>query len=133
MLKARSGNAKRHIGACGVKPVSSIAKKNGPESLGAVARSRPSSLAGLEVELHAELHDSRVARRANLIEARRREARRRAANGVGVIESIKRLPTQLASKTLGELHVLEQREVGAPETGGSDGARPLGGFGGLRR
>jgi hypothetical protein len=38
MLEARGGDAKRHIGACGVKPVSSFAKKKrGPESLGAVA------------------------------------------------------------------------------------------------
>jgi hypothetical protein len=62
MLEDRDGDAKRHIGACRVNPVLSFAKKkNGPESLGAVDGSQLRLLAQLEVQLQAELHDTRVA------------------------------------------------------------------------
>ena len=61
MLEDRDGDAKRHIGACRVNPVLSFAKKNGPESLGAVDGNQLRLLAQLEVQLQAELHDTRVA------------------------------------------------------------------------
>jgi hypothetical protein len=65
-----------------------LQKANGPESLGAVARSLSSFLAGLEVELQANLHDTRIADCANLIEARGREVRRSAADGVRAVECV---------------------------------------------
>ena len=98
--------------------------------------SRPACLRqnwGSEVEFHAELHDTRVARRGHLVIQRGDEVGGSAANGVGVIESVEGLETQLTTKTLVELDVLEEREVGAPEAGATDGAGTLRGFGSLRR
>src|SRR6266849_4147873 len=88
---------------------------------------------GSEVELHAELQDARVARRGHLVIQRGDEVGGSAANGVGVVESVEGLEAQLTTETLVELDVLEEREVGAPEAGATDGAGTLRGFGSLGR
>src|SRR5713101_1337521 len=87
----------------------------------------------LEVKLQTELHDTRITRRGHLVIQRGDEVGGSAANGVGVVESVEGLEAQLTTKTLVELDVLEEREVGAPEAGATDGAGTLRGFGSLGR
>src|SRR5258708_35184872 len=67
MLEGRGGDAKRHIGACGVKPVSSFGNRERPESLGAVDGNVLGPLGQLEGQLQAELQDARNARGADLV------------------------------------------------------------------
>ncbi len=82
MLEGRGGDAKRHIGACGVKPVSSFANRERPESLGAVDGNVLGPLGQLEVQLQAELQDARIARGADLVEVCIAQGERRAADRV---------------------------------------------------
>src|SRR5215472_6929213 len=88
----------------------------------------------LEVELHAQLQNARIARRGHLVIERRDEVGRSAANWIRMIESVEGLEAELAGKALREFHVLKQRKVGAPETGPADspGALCVLGIGGGR-
>ena len=100
-------------------------KENGPDLRGRFRQQRRSkdAAAWLKVDLEAQLHDSRIARGTDRVEQRRGSVQRSAANGVGVIEGVERLPAQLASETLGELDVFEQGEISPPEAGTADGTR----------
>ena len=85
-------------------------------------------MAKLEVEFQAELRDAWVARRTHSVVRREDEVGRTAANRVGMVEGVESLEAELSGEALAELYVLEQREVGAPEAGATDGSWALGGF-----
>ena len=61
----------------------------------------------LEIQLHRQLHDARIARRVNGVERRRGVGGRSAADRVGVIKSIESLQPELPAENLGEFYVLE--------------------------
>src|SRR6516162_4046272 len=91
------------------------------------------SLRTLKVDFHCKLQDSRVARRGHLVVQRGYEVGRRAANRIGMVEGVESFEAQLAGNALGELHVLEEGKVRAPEARGADGTGALGGLRGLCR
>src|SRR5882762_2570888 len=83
---------------------------------------------GLEVQLHAQLHNAGIAGRRHRVIQRGGEVGGSAANGIGVIESVERFPAELSGEALAERYVFEQREVGAPEAGAANGTGALRGF-----
>ena len=68
MLEDHGGDAKRHIGARGVKPVLSFARKRtAPNRSGPWLEISSDRFAQLEVQLQAKLQDARISRGADLI------------------------------------------------------------------
>ena len=130
--------AKRSPNLAGEPPAPSAAtlsrkscqNENGPDC------SRPFScqlsFRTLEVDFHSQLLDARIARRCHLVLEGGNKACRGAANWIGVVERIEGFKTQLASEALSKLHVLEQREIGAPKARAAAGARTLACFRCLR-
>src|ERR1700731_4444817 len=101
-------------------------KNNGPESLGAVARTRLRSLAPLEVQLQRALQDAWIARTADLVEVCIAQGKRRAADRVQVIKSVERFESELPAEALSELQVLEHSQVRPPEARKPPGSRSFG-------
>src|SRR6266700_6438623 len=60
----------------------------------------------LEVQLHPQLHDARIASRGHLVEQRGDHVGRATANRIGVVEGVKGFPTELSVEALRELDVL---------------------------
>jgi hypothetical protein len=85
-------------------------KGNGPDCTGpfplAERRGRERGRL-LKINLETQLHDARIACGTDRVEQRRGSVQRSTANRVGVVESVERLPAQLAGETLCEFDVLE--------------------------
>ena len=74
----------------------------------------------LKVQLHAKLHDARVARGRDFVEQAGRRRKRAATDRVRMIESVKCLPAELAGEAFAEFEVFEKGQVGTPEARATD-------------
>lgn len=72
-------------------------------------------LAQLEIQLQSQLKDTRIARRANLVEICIAHGKGCAADRVQVIKSVEGFETELPAEAFRELQVLEHAQVRSPE------------------
>ena len=113
MLEARAGDAKRHIGACGVKPVSSFANRERPR----ISRGRGSISVRfsrlLEIQLQCKLQDARVARAGD--SPKETDGRERSANAIKVcvVEDVEPLSPELEFGALAKFRVFKEGNIPA--------------------